>query len=165
VLAVSDNYRRAPWCDWLYSCDFRWWKVHNEATKHHASRWTIDVDAAREFDLVLMGQDKKPGLSTDPTILRTGANSGYQAINLAAHFAPKRIVLIGYDMQATGGMQHWFGDHPRDCGDGQSNYEYFREGFRQLAIDLQAAGIEVINATRVSALTVFRRATLEDVFS
>lgn len=31
VLAINDNYRIAPWADWLYACDGRWWDVYGNA--------------------------------------------------------------------------------------------------------------------------------------
>jgi len=31
VLAINDAYRLAPWADWLYACDDRWWRFHHEA--------------------------------------------------------------------------------------------------------------------------------------
>lgn len=105
-----------------------------------------------------------PGLSDDPGFLVTGGNSGYQAIGLAVHFGASRIILTGYDMQATGGKSHWHGDH----GPGLNNpkpatLSGWVENFATLPPDLQRRGVEVINSTRITALTCFPRKPLEAV--
>jgi hypothetical protein len=72
--------------------------------------------------------------------------------------------LLGYDMQPgpNGELHH----HGRHTGHGLHNPapEYFREWVRrfvQLGIDLRAQGVEVINATRQTAITCFERVPLE----
>lgn len=97
-----------------------------------------------------------PGLSFDPAYIHEGGNSGYQAINLAVHFGAKRILLLGYDM----GGKHWFGDHPKSLPV-KSNYQIFMDNFATLPNDLKAAGVEVINCSRKTALAVFPRSTIE----
>lgn len=103
-----------------------------------------------------------PGLCTTPGEINHGMNSGYQAIGLAYQFGAERIILIGYDMQHTGGQRHWHGDHP----DGLTNatgVQKWATRFPALAKGLQIEGVEVINASRETALTCFPRANLEDV--
>jgi len=98
------------------------------------------------------------GLELDPTGLRTGINSGYQAINLAVHLGASRIILLGYDMGPDGTRDHWFGEHP----DGQpSPYPQMREYFETLVEPLQAIGVTVINCSRRTALTAFPCVPLE----
>lgn len=123
------------------------------------------------------------GLSLDPLWIRGGGNSGYQAVNLAVHLGAKKIVLIGFDMKGSGGKVHWHDAHPpgmnnpRDgrfivvpTADGgtqrifsKGNFENWCETFATAVPDLERAGVEVVNATEVSALTVFPMARLEDV--
>ena len=33
VIAVSDAYKLAPWCDYLVSADYAWWNVNKDAAK------------------------------------------------------------------------------------------------------------------------------------
>lgn len=90
-----------------------------------------------------------------------GSNSGYQAINLAYLLGAKRIFLLGYDMTHKQGTKtHWFGDHPPEFGRGK--YEAFIPFFNSLASDLSAAGVEVINCSRITKLTQFKRGTIDD---
>lgn len=89
-----------------------------------------------------------------------GSNSGAGAISLAAHTGARRIVLVGYDCQLTGGRSHWHGDHPKGLGNAGSLPQWAAQ-FGSLARRLR--GIEVINCSRETALTCFPRAALEDV--
>lgn len=89
-----------------------------------------------------------------------GQNSGAGAIALAAHWGARRIILIGYDCQHTGGKRHWFGDHPKGTQGNAGSVEKWPAQFRALIPHLH--GARVINATRETALRVFPMATLED---
>jgi len=101
------------------------------------------------------------GLEHDPTGLKNGRNSGYQAMNLAVHFGVTRIVLLGYDM-APGkeGRAHWHTDHPVRLA---SSYRHFRKQFETLLAPLAKVGVEVVNCTRRTALECFPCAPLESV--
>lgn len=90
-----------------------------------------------------------------------GGNSGAGAISLAAHLGARRIVLLGYDCQhAPDGRRHWHGDHPKQLRNAGA-VERWPEQFR--AVRDRLSGVEIINASRASALDMFPRADLEDV--
>lgn len=93
-------------------------------------------------------------------MLHFNANSGAQAINLAYLMGATRIILLGYDMGATG-QSHWFGSHPKGLNNG--NYAGYVRNFTKLAADLRYEGVEVINCTRTTALTQFPRAELSSI--
>jgi len=90
-------------------------------------------------------------------IIHFNGNSGAQAINLAYLMGATRIILLGYDMGATG-QSHWFGSHPKGLTNG--NYSGYVSNFTKLAADLAREGVEVINCTRQTALTQFKRAEI-----
>lgn len=106
----------------------------------------------------VQGRDS-PGLGRD--MLHFNSNSGAQAINYAYLLGAKRIILLGYDMQHTGGKAHFFGSHPPQLA--FANHAVYVQTFTQLAKDLEAEGAEVINCSRDTALTQFPRDTLENV--
>lgn len=161
VLAIKDAIRLAPWADWLYACDAKWWKRYGDALKFAGEKYTLD-HMARSYATVLRNTGET-GIETDPTGLRTGKNSGYQAINLAVHKGARRIVLLGYDMQADmTGRDHWFGAHPWRT---RPPYELFLAIFPTIVAPLHALGIEVLNATRRTALRCFPCVTLEEALS
>lgn len=89
-------------------------------------------------------------------------NSGAGAASLAAFWGARRIILLGYDCQKTGGRAHWHGDHPAGLGNAGS-VDKWPAQFRLLASHL--AGLEVINCSRETALQAFPRRPLEEVLS
>lgn len=165
VIVVNTTYQLAPWADLLYASDRRWWEYHHASVlmDFAGERWTCDSKYERPFE----GMNTIPlvrgeGLSKKPGMILGGGNSGYQAIALAHHFGAKRIVLLGFDMQRTGGQEHWHGEHPRPLR--QNNmYRGWLPKFPALARDLEAAGVEVVNCSRETAISCFARAALEDV--
>lgn len=171
VVAVKDAVRLAPWADVCYACDARWWAHHNGLPDFTGRKFAIeDCKAAVAFakhnsrwpDIELIDNTGEVGLEADPRGVRTGKNSGYQAINLAVHLGASRIVLLGYDMQHTGGRHHWFGVHPWNTAPA---CERFRPFFDHLVAPLAALQIQVLNATRETALTCWPRVSLEDALS
>ncbi len=163
----------APWADFLYACDSRWWE-HHEPIEFEGEKWThapieknglyeTQHKVAAKYGLRVMPGKHGRGLGT--AHINYGGNSGYQAINLAYMFGAGSIVLLGYDMQKTDGQQHWFGDHPEGPMKVDSNYSGWWNDFAKLGSDLARKGVEVINCTRETALTCFRRESLETVFA
>lgn len=97
----------------------------------------------------------EPGLCIRPGRIHTGLNSGYQAINLAYMFGAARIVLLGYDMQrGPKGESHHHGDHEGGLPNLGTMHEWARRMI-QLAIDLRVQRVDVINASRRTALKCF----------
>lgn len=167
VLGINDAYRIAC-CDWLYAADYGWWKYHIGAvrTSSWAELWTCDKQAALDFDLHRVKHVSKPGLNRERGKVNGGYNGGYQGMNLAYHFLmreaaheERKILLLGYDM----GGKHWFGHHPPEIpGPGhRANYPMYASTFPALARDLEVAGVEVVNCSRQTTLTCFRRSTIE----
>ena len=105
--------------------------------------------------------DDEAGLSRNPRRIHAGGNSGYQAIGLAALWGVSRIVLLGFDMQVWAGRRHCHADHPAPL-DNPRDFDIWRERLNVAAIDLVDLGIAVVNCTRITALTCFDRATLDE---
>jgi len=159
VIAINDGYRMAPWADVLYACDDRWWNWHKGVPSFTGLKYALLKRAAVWPGVQVLNNTGSSGLEMKPKGLRTGRNSGYQAINLAVHLGAARIVLLGYDMQRTGGKEHWFGDHPNKQ---TSPLGSFRGMFDTIREPLKELGISVTNCSRETALTSFPRARLED---
>ncbi len=172
VICVNDTYKLAPWADALYACDATWWGWHPDAAQFPGLRFTLDTTwetgktdpnlAALLPALTALRNTGERGYDPDPSALRTGKNSGFQAVHLAVHLGAVRIVLLGYDMAATGLQTHFFGEHPRPS---PSPYPYMAECFRSLVEPLGLLGVEVVNCTRRTALDAFPTRRLEDVLA
>lgn len=159
VIAINDVVRYAPWADCLYACDRKWWQEHPETAAFGGMKYGLQAVRGRP-DVLSLDNTGDLGVEVDPTGLRTGKNSGYQAINLAVHFGATRIVLLGYDMQrGASGALHFFGNHHwrRET----PPFATFLRYFDTLVEPLRALGIEVVNASRRSALTAFPKQSLE----
>jgi hypothetical protein len=161
VIVVNDNYQVAPWADAHYACDLKWHNWHHEKlVAFEGPKYTMDAAAAGQYKLRYIEGRAGVGLSTDPALIHTGQNSGYQAINLAYHLGASHIMLLGFDMKMSkSGASHWFGDHPDNI---RSNYASWLKGFEQIAKqDL----IQVINCSRDTALTCFERMTIQEAIT
>lgn len=161
---INTSFRLAPWADVLYACDLAWWDQHYAEVRDgfKGELWTQTKEAAVRHGINRVEGRTGRGLCREPGVIHQGGNSGYQAIGLAVLQGARRVVLLGYDMQRTGGRSHWHGDHPGGLRN-SSPFTSWLQKFGELAADLAADGVEVINATRETALKCFRRARLEDV--
>lgn len=92
-----------------------------------------------------------------PARVQHYSNSGGGAVALAIARGATRVLLLGYDMQYTGGKRHWHGDHPAKLGNAGAIAAWPAQ-FEQLRGD--HPGIEIINCTRETALNCFPRMPL-----
>lgn len=154
VVCVSDTYRLAPWANVLHSCDAKWWNWHPQTVEFQGLKYTLNKRLNR-LDVERLKTTGHEGLELDPTGVRTGRNSGYQALNIAVHLGASRVVLLGYDMHGD----HFFGSHPDKSRPPFAIASALWPTIVQPLID---AGVEVINATRNTALVCFRKMSLEE---
>lgn len=181
VIAINDAWRQLPHADVLYAGDGRWYDVHLpaiRAARFTGEMWTQNKRAMPGYfpsvgpppgppplsGCHYVEGKSNPGLTKRPYVIHNGRNSGFAAINLAYLFGgmrPMRIIVVGLDMQkGKDGRQHFFGDHPKPLSN-DLPFEVCIEHFGVLAMDLERAGVTVINATADTALTCFKRDTLE----
>lgn len=167
VIVVNSTYPMAPWADVLYASDAQWWMHYTREVKlgkwqpFAGERWTVSRQVSGRLGLNLVHGFHGTGLSTKPGMINLGGNSGHAGIGLAVLFGAVRIVLLGYDMQRTGGRSHHHGDHPHPLGNGNVFPSWIRR-FAVLAKDAGDRGVEIVNATRQTALTCFPRVSIED---
>lgn len=164
AIAVNSTFKRVPWARVVYAGDFMWVKTYAaemRKTCKHAAFWTCDRSAAERWDLNWVKGVNALGLCREKKMIHTNGNSGAQAINLAYLFGSRRILLLGFDMKlGPKGEKHHHPDHPHPLVQQQT----FEEWCRKLGImapELEAAGCEVINCTTDTALTCFKRSTIE----
>lgn len=132
----------------MYAIDPPWWKHHGKAV-------------AETFRGACFSSVKRGSLVQAGRFLHF-KNSGTAALSLAADMGADRIVMVGYDCQFTGGKSHSHGDHPPGLGNAKSLPEWparFAECAKHLK---QIRRIEVINASRHTALRCFQRMSMEE---
>ena len=164
VLAVNDAWRLLPFADAMYTTDRYWWDVHGDvpfAGERWASQTTnlgIDDDKrswgrVEEFRLNLVDAADGDTFSVRPGVIHYGNNSGFAAVNLAIQFGATEIKLVGFDMQRTGGQEHFFGDHPPGLHNG-SDFAPFIRAFEN-ASRAMPAGVTITQCTPETALRCF----------
>lgn len=148
TIAVNNSYLLAPFADVLYAGDRAWWAQYGKAAKVIMDEcWTASPDAAERFDIHRFEA-------------RDFENSGFQAIELAVlEKRADRVILLGYDMQHTDGRRHWHDDHPADMENADAVADW---AARFADLRPRFAHVDFINCTRQTALTCFRRTSLED---
>jgi hypothetical protein len=150
----------APWADALFACDGKYWAYEKGAPDFKGLKYALEPQTTAWPGVQVLRNTGHDGLELDPSGLRTGHNSGYQALGLAFHLGVKKIILLGFDMWAGPDRANWFGPHP---GHVASPYPIFLMRFASIAEPLKAAGVEVLNASRFTVLQAFPRVTLQDV--
>ena len=183
VMCINDSWKLYPWADAFYFCDTAWWRTNGEHSAYSiftecawvTGNWDFR-DHPRVAALQFSGQE---GFDPDTRYLRTGSNSGYQAIHLATHYGAARILLLGYDMRVTH-RSHWH-DEPRPDGFAQKIRDTFLPHFTARPVKLHRGkvveaglslvealaerGIQVLNCTPGSALTCWPIVEIEQALA
>lgn len=108
----------------------------------------------------------EPGLSLTTKRIHLGGNSGYQAVGLAYLWGASRIILLGYDMQlGPKGEKHHHGNHDGGLPNLGADLAEWARRFVQLGADLRGQGVEVVNATRRTAIKCFERLPIEQALN
>lgn len=166
VVVINREFEFAPWADVLYIADFQCWQEYNSdiVAKFTGEKWTCNPQVARTFKVNLIGRAYGAGYSPERGTITTGGNSGFQAVHLAAYWGAQRILLLGYDMQRTGGKEHHYGKHRGRLANGVGFKEWLAR-FKPLVIDLKRQKIQLLNLSRSTALPAewIPQATVEQV--
>ncbi|MEM9681640.1 MAG: hypothetical protein AAF942_00105 [Pseudomonadota bacterium] len=167
VIAIKEaGLTMCPWADVLYWADKAWCDGKDNHPPNgrrlhlHTGTYKITRDPCFQtfgHDVKRLQHDRQTEFCIDPRKV-AGMCSGANAINLAAHFGAKRIVLLGFDMHGP----NWDGRKRKAEEDG-SYKTRFMPAIGRMAVPLRHAGIEVLNATPRTALGCFPIVKLEDV--
>jgi len=149
VIVANTTYKAAPWADALFAIDRDWWKtyIQDVYTTFKGERYSKNSQNP-DYNVVQLKE------------LNSYGNSGSGCISMAEQAGAKRVILLGFDCQHTGGVSHWHGDHPSGLGNAGLTNQWL-DKFKQLADDFKH--IEIINASRETALTCFPRKSLESL--
>lgn len=158
TIVVNNTFRLAPWAQMLYAADSEWWAYTRDARAFAGLKVSIDsgvrINGVHQLRLTGM-----TGFDPDPSALRTGGNSGYQAVHVAAHAGAARILLCGFDMR--GG--HWHPDHAQPLRTTLlETYQSWIQRFETLAALCPA---QIVNCTPDSALRCVPYQPLEEALA
>lgn len=173
TIAVNNAYMIGDWMDALFFGDCAWYVQHRIALE----RWPkLKVTCCQRFaaypesqanGLKYLGKDKTKslGISTNPTTVCWNSNSGSAAISLAAHLGAKRIILLGFDMIMDRGKTHWHAPHSPIKRNFTPPYVKHLKGFPQIAEDAKLLGIEILNASPISAIKDFPKVSVSEIIN
>lgn len=146
----------------LYFCDANWWHADGPRNGQFCGRQIV----GRAQNGALSGFPSSNVRSTlnmiwDGSGVGAGGNSGFQAINLLALWGAKRLILTGFD-HCDSPEIHWHGPHVSRPNPKPKHYRMWRDAMARSADDLRGR-VEVLNASRKTALDCFERVELAEV--
>ena len=152
-VVTNTTFRLCLWASILYAMDYKWWKLHIDEVRamFTGEKFCESTNIIRKD---IRCAHLLPGF-------RAYGNSGMSAISLAIALGSRRIIMLGYDCQLTDGKTHWHGNHE----DGLRNCETMHRWpakFARLARYATEKQVQVINASRQTALTCFPCQTLSE---
>jgi hypothetical protein len=149
VIVTNTTYQMALWADALFFHDMKWWKKFRDDVRKRFKGQLVTVAPVNAKDVDWLRKWNGYG------------NSGAAAIALSTLAGAKRTILLGLDCQYDNGKRHWHGDHPQGLGNAKSLKKWPAQ-FRRVAGHCKGHGVQVINASRQTALECFERQPLED---
>lgn len=164
VIAVNDSAIYAPRVDIVVSMDRLWtenrWPLLSASPRPtYIRRSAMQNIVERPPWLTVFACNHETEEPSDRQSVLNGTSSGMCALNLALQLRPKRVVMFGFDMcVAEDGSPYWYPAPPwqngkRSTSDGK--YRSWSTQFSPLLLAFFAARIEVVNASRASAIPNF----------
>lgn len=153
AVVVNSTFRLAPWAAVLYAADPEWWDHRDNRDAHQFRGLKVSVSDVR--GVLHLRDTGVNGFDPNPAALRTGRNSGYQALHLAMHTGAARILLLGFDFTNKSGSHH-HGDHPPGLrSTDEAHFESWRPHFATLLPAALERGVAIVNCTPGSAIECF----------
>jgi hypothetical protein len=174
TIVVNTSVNLAPWADVLYFTDSGWYEPRRELVAGFAGMVvSMSRTAKRELpDKVMRIQgigDPTTGIAghflpLGTAGIRQGRSSGHTAVSLVIALGASRVILVGYDMRVVDGREHHHSEYagPRDLD------QYAREfvpAFNGWNADALRVGVEILNATPLSAVHEFPMISLDEALS
>lgn len=168
VLAIKEAFRDLPFAECVFGLDRPWINRQAEELSKLAMPKVLSVEHEYGPCAVIDGalyiqRSRFAGLSDDPAVIQSGANSGFGGFNYAYLKRAKRIALFGYDYTDQKG-EHYDPERYHWYKPGQ-NARYWRnwgDNFIDCKAQLARAGVEVMNASPITTVIAFPKCTIED---
>lgn len=153
TVAVNNSWEVAPFCNYIYAGDHKWWAEYHDKITIRAERWACSRKAANEFCL-------NYHYAAGPY------NSGMRAIQWGIISGFKKIALLGYDCSVENGL-HWHGPHPESSlrNPNEKKIKKWQAQFSNVVVWAEQNGVDIVNCSRDTKLTCFPRMTLESAIA
>lgn len=154
VLAINSSWESAPWADYLFFGDMRWY-LQNKKIETEFPGKILSVDQIPQPSRALrLRRVTTPGLCASPDSVMINRTSLTAAINILVHLGVKKIPMIGADGKTSSdGRTHHHQPHKwpqrSNCWDQQ------RSDLEGIVASVKAAGVEAFNCNPDSAFRMF----------
>lgn len=168
VLAVKESVWDLPFAEAVFSLDRPWINRQADQLRGLATPKVFSVEleygpCAEIEGALYIQRSRFAGLSDDPAVIQSGANSGFGAFNYAYLKRAKRIALFGFDYTDKLG-EHYCPERYHWYAPGQ-NARYWRnwgDNFIDCKAQLARAGVAVMNASPISTVVAFEKCSIEE---
>lgn len=163
VFVIKSSMRLAPWADAVYGIDVGWWIASQGAKEFEGIKFSPSPTVCKvfpEIQQIYLRNTKR--LVPEPVGTVAVGDSGFQAINLAVQFGARKIVLCGFDMTMNIHGAHWHRDYNGISRPDPKRMEEWRIRLDASANDFLNLGVDVVNASMISALKNYRIEPLAD---
>lgn len=158
IIAIKQAVRLRPTADVMFLAARDDWFVCRDYFRfYHGPRIICRSNYPHMPTGTLYLRRSKDALSRDPQFVG-GLDAGASAINLAALFGAKEIIVLGMDMC----QGRWVPNHPTMPVIPDWHFKLHLEGLRRMAPELKRDGIRVINCSPISAVEVFEKRPLKE---
>jgi len=155
AIVTNTTFQMCPWADALFAFDLKWWKVYQAevAATFAGRKFSASQFSAKYGAESLWGVDW----------FSTYRNSGACAASLAMAGGAAKVILLGYDCGCSrNNKRHWHDDHPKGLDNAMMMLDWPRL-FGILARRARHSEVRILNASRSTTLTCFKRVPLEAV--
>lgn len=184
VIGINVAYLIGDWIDMVFFGDANFY-VKNKVS---LAKWPgLKVSCSPSAEPIpwikyLVRDPSHPhGISKRKNAVSWNANSGASAISLAVHLGAKRIILLGFDMCLdSSGKKHWHNlykapapptvrgkvvlpKNRRHVVKRVPPFEKHLRGFPEIARNAKEMGVEILNASPDSKITVFPKFSLKEL--
>lgn len=172
IIAVNEAGVLLPRVDAIVSMDrlwteHRWSRLWDMACSTWLRRSAVQNLPASYLNaatwLHIFECDNESSEFSDDTRRLNGTNSGACALNLAYLMKPRRLYLLGFDMnRSPEGRPYWYPPYTWAKPNGGTSNKRYREWstqFAKAAAAFNSIGTEVFNVSPSSAIEVFKKIT------
>ncbi len=171
-IVINASFKQAPWAKvWYFTDGHIYEKYRDEVASWPGEVVCMSKLAKQELnkqvkrvrgegDPTSAGQLEFPHLGHHS--IRQGRSSGHTAVSLAIALGASQIILLGFDMRFVEGREHHHSEYqgPRDVALYEREFVPGFDGWNAAAL---MAGVEILNATPLSAVHEFPMVSLEEV--
>lgn len=169
IIAANRAFEKIKNPDVCYSADILWWRQYHYRVPPKSLKYSLSGVSERlskwDIDDVLGVLWTKIRSGTHDQEIFHGGNSGQHTVDLARILGAKKIILLGFDFQHTGGKKHFHDDYPKGFINAKSPETWLEQFEYVCDYTTNHYGIDLVNCSRETAIESCRRGNLIEELS